>query len=44
MFAISVCFPKTITCMGVTVTCANETASLVALNVPVPLLFSKLSN
>lgn len=44
MFAISVCFPKVITCMGVAVSCANQTASLVALNVPVLPLFSKLSN
>lgn len=30
--------------MGVTVTCANQTASLAALNVPGPTLFSKLSD
>lgn len=43
MFAPSVCFPKMITCMGVTVTCANETPSVVLPNITVLPLSSKLN-
>lgn len=36
LFAISVCFPQMLTCMGVAVTCANQTMSLAALNLDLP--------
>lgn len=41
VFAPSVCFPKVITCMGVTVTCANATPGLLPPNITVPPLSSK---
>lgn len=43
VFAPSVCFPKMITWLGVTVTCANDTPGLVPPNRTVPPLSSKLN-